>query len=158
MRLLLAVLLAAGRLAAQPPAALVRSHFIGTWRLVACETKAASGEVSKPFGDKPQGRLVYDSEGRVSLQIMRPGNRFRLLTRTTLPSESNKDDFAEAWFGAFDVDPEAETVTHQIEASLVPAQVGTEMTRKYNFWSNRMILTGAGGGRTWRMVWEHEPD
>jgi hypothetical protein len=158
MRLLLAALAAACSLAAQPPASLVRSHFIGAWRLVSCESKSESGELSKPFGDKPQGRLVYDSEGRVSQQIMRPGNRFRLLTRSTLPTETNKDDFAEAWFGTFDVDPDNETVIHQVEASLAPSQAGTEITRKYNFWSNRMILTGMSGGRSVRLVWEHDPN
>lgn len=156
MRLILAALFAACTLAAQPPASLVKSHFVGIWRLVSCESKSPSGDTAKPYGDKPQGRLAYDQDGRVSLQIMRPGNRLRLITRSTLPTESNKDDFSEVWFGSWDVDPDAETVTHQIEVSLVPAQVGTEISRRYNFWSNRMILTGAGGGRNWRMVWEHE--
>lgn len=158
MRLLLAALLAAVSLGAQPPASLVRGHFVGVWRLVSCETKSTSGELTKPYGDRPQGRIVYESDGRVSLQIMRPGNRFRLLTRNTLPGESNKHDFAEAWFGTFDVDPDTETVTHQIDASLTPSEIGTEVIRRYNFWSNRMILTGSDGGRNWRMVWEHEPD
>lgn len=156
--LLAALLLFAGGLAAQPPLELVRSHFIGAWRLVTCESKSPAGDVARPFGDKPQGRLVYDNEGRVSLQIMRPGARFRLLTRATLPTESSREEFAEAWFGAFEIDPETETVTHQIQASLQAAQIGTGITRRYNFWSNRMILTGSAGGRNWRMVWEHEPD
>lgn len=156
MRLILAALFAACTVAAQPPASLVKSHFAGVWRLVSCESKSASGDIAKPYGEKPQGRLAYDQDGRVSMQIMRPGNRLRLITRSTLPTESNKDDFSEVWFGSWDVDPDSETVTHQIEVSLLPAQVGTEISRRYNFWSNRMILTGFGGGRSWRMVWEHD--
>lgn len=156
MRLIAAALFAVCTLAAQPPASLVKSHFIGVWKLVSCESRSPAGDLAKPYGDKPQGRLAYEADGHVSLQIMRPGNRFRLITRATLPTESNKDDFSEAWFGTWDVDPEAETVVQQVQQSIDSAQVGTEITRRYNFWSNRMILVGIVGGRAWRMVWERE--
>ena len=108
MRLIAAVLFAVCTLAAQPPASLVKSHFTGVWKLVSCESRSPAGELAKPYGDKPQGRLVYEADGHVSLQIMRPGNRFRLITRASLPTENNKDDFSEAWFGTWDVFARAE--------------------------------------------------
>ncbi|MEO8658887.1 MAG: lipocalin-like domain-containing protein [Bryobacteraceae bacterium] len=156
MRLYLAALFVAGTLAAQPPMELVKSHFLGVWKLVSYESKGPSGEVTKPYGDKPQGRLAYENDGHFSLQIMRPGARFRLITRTSLPAETSKEDFAEAWFGSWDIDPDSETVLHQIDDSVQPAQIGTSFSRSYNFWNNRMILTANAPGRVTRAVWQHD--
>jgi hypothetical protein len=48
-----------------------------------------------------------------------------------------------AYFGTYDVDEAAHTVTHHVEASLVPSWVGTDVKRQFNFQDGRLLLTAA---------------
>jgi hypothetical protein len=44
--------------------------FVGTWRLVSSEIRAATGEVSNPFGDGVTGYLIYSDDGHMAAVIM----------------------------------------------------------------------------------------
>ena len=46
-------------------------RFIGAWRLVAFEEEGADGKVLYPYGQDAAGLLIYDSSGRMSVQIVR---------------------------------------------------------------------------------------
>jgi hypothetical protein len=48
------------------------SRFVGTWSLVSLESRSTSGEVTRPFGDSPLGRLTYHSNGKMSVFAIRP--------------------------------------------------------------------------------------
>jgi hypothetical protein len=54
-----------------------------------------------------------------------------------------------AYFGTYKVDPVRHVVTHHIQASLRPSEVGIEYERPYRFDGDRLILRYPNtGGRT----------
>ncbi len=65
--LVFAVLLALP-VAAQSPGSLRTQRFVGAWSLVSYELRLTSGEVLRPFGDHPVGRIVYQKGGQMSAQ------------------------------------------------------------------------------------------
>ena len=50
----------------------VRDRLIGSWRLVAYETRDPAGHKGAPYA-AAVGRLTYDDRGNMSGQVMRPG-------------------------------------------------------------------------------------
>ena len=49
----------------------IANQLVGAWRLVSVETLRPNGEVIYPFyGKKPEGLLVYDRAGWMSVQIV----------------------------------------------------------------------------------------
>ena len=50
----------------------MKERMVGAWRLVSYETDEQEGKRGKPYGDAV-GRLVYDDNGNMSGQVMRPG-------------------------------------------------------------------------------------
>jgi hypothetical protein len=63
----------------------------GAWTAVSVETTGPDGKKSQPFGAEPQGLLIFDGEGRYSLQICsakRP--KFAANNRTQGTPEENK--------------------------------------------------------------------
>ena len=63
----------------------------------------------------------------------------------------------DAPFGTFDVDESTTTVTHHVQASLVPSWVGTDLRRTYRFEGNRLHLTAVTSSVV-ELTWEREAD
>jgi hypothetical protein len=59
-----------------------------------------------------------------------------------------------AYFGSYEVDDASQTVTHHVEASLVPSWVGTSLKRHFRWDGARLVLTRAVPGTTDELVWE----
>lgn len=141
----------------------VRDRFLGVWKLVACESKTGDGQITYPYGEKPVGRITYDSASRMSAILMRPGRKSTLASGVTLSiGNAGVEEIREAvngftaYYGTFDIDEAKTTVIHHVEAALVPSWVGTDLKRTYAFSGNRLTLT-ATGARTTVLVWEREP-
>jgi hypothetical protein len=49
-----------------------QEKFVGVWKLVSFEQRTTAGEVTHPMGQKPVGRLTYDSSGHMTAQLMLP--------------------------------------------------------------------------------------
>lgn len=111
----------------------MKNKFIGVWHLVSCARKHKDGKVVFPYGEKPVGRITYDSAGRMSAQLMRPGR--------TSPLTGDPANGFMAYYGTFDVDEARHTVIHHVQAALIPAWVGTDLERTYRFDANRLTLT-----------------
>ena len=142
-------------------AVLQASALAATWRLVTWED-VASGGVSHPMGADAVGYLSYDGGGRMSVQVMRRG-RSGLAADDV--AEASADLLREvlggylAYAGSYAVDAAAGTVTHRIDCALLPAQVGTELTRWCEIHGTRLTLflspPATDGPRTGgRVVWE----
>jgi len=121
----------------------VMERFIGAWRLVAFEEHGPDGEVSYPYGQDAVGLLVYDSSGRVSVQIMRR-DRAPLSSADlqTVPAEELKtavEGFT-AFFGAYEVDEANGIVIHRVEGHVLPDSVGKVLTRHFAFVGDLLIL------------------
>ena len=112
-----------------------------------------------PFGEKPVGRIEYDKEGRVFALLMRSGRRSTVAPGLELDAAS-VEEIREAvtgfvaYFGSYEVDDASQTVTHHVEASLVPSWVGTSLKRRFRFEGARLVLTRAVSGTTDELVWE----
>lgn len=155
------LILAAGLSTSVAAAGRARDQLIGVWKLVSYQRKAANGRVDAPYGAKPVGRLTYDTAGRMSAQLMRPGRKSSLEVGVSFANGTAGDaELREAtggfiaYFGTFDVDEATTTVIHHVEACLVPSWVGHDLKRKYRFEGNRLLLSAVTSTYTVDLVWE----
>jgi hypothetical protein len=149
--------LSAGNFAPAQPAE--KHNLIGVWTLQSCVRTLADGHKEFPFGEKPVGRIEYDKEGRMFALLMRSGRRSTMAPGLELEAASVEEvreavtGFV-AYFGSYDVDDASQTVTHHVEASLVPSWVGTSLKRRFRWDGERLVLTRAVPGTTDELVWE----
>ena len=140
--------------------------FVGAWRLVSVETLGPKGEISYPFyGKHPEGLLVYDASGWMSVQIVsdpaptlpRAGSREEMLRAPVAEKASALEGYL-AYFGTWTVDEAKATVTHHIRQSLYPAERGEDGVRHFVFDGDRLTLTAKtremGEEHERRLVWE----
>ena len=98
-------------------------YFVGTWRLVSCEARTASGEVRYPLGQHVLGQLFYDVCGNMSAHVIRadrpafvsddPGSGTDAEVRLAFEGHVS-------YFGTYTVDPSAGTVTHHVRGRRIP--------------------------------------
>jgi hypothetical protein len=142
------------------------ARFVGTWRLLSCETRSSSGSVKFPFGDRPEGRLMYDAAGNMSAQLMRE-NRARFATsdpvRATDAEVRDAFDGYIAYFGSYSVDEVKGAVTHRVHGASFPNWIGVDLVRSYAFdESGRLQLSTppfvmGGESLEYVLVWERIP-
>jgi hypothetical protein len=65
-----------------------------------------------------------------------------------------------SYFGTFDVDQANHSVTHHVEASLVPSWVGTDLKRNFHFEGSSLVLTRVSpdGTSSDRLILDRGPD
>lgn len=118
--------------------------FVGVWRLVSAEYRGDDGAlVESPFGAEPEGMLMYDSFGNMSVQIARKNReRFASSDRLGGTSEEIKSAYESyvAYFGRYSVDERERVVTHSVQQSLFPNQAATDLRRFYNFADRKLTL------------------
>lgn len=140
----------------------VKAKFVGVWTLLSSVTTTADGKVSNHYGDKPSGRITYDSSGRMSALLMGADRKkvssLHLRNATESESKAVLQSFT-AYYGRFDVNEANKTVIHHVDASLDPNWVGTDLVRSYEFEGDKLILTAASptGAKT-RLVWQRQKD
>jgi hypothetical protein len=127
---------------------------VGTWRLLSAEDSLPDGSVVGWMGGRPHGLLVYTTSGHVSLQVMRePRSQLpagidstTLITTApyrTLTAEQMRDVYLGyyAYTGRYEVNVARDSVTHRIENSLRPPEVGRENSRAFRIEGERLILS-----------------
>src|SRR5262245_4878194 len=152
---------AAGQ-AAQPGA---RLNLVGVWELISLQDIRSNGDVLDWMGKKPSGILTYSPDGRVALQIMRDpppaaASMWSREGRVLLPSASANDlrdalSGYYAYFGTWEVDERAHTVTHHVRASLRSGEVGAHYVRPYEIAGEQLVLrypVTAADGEAWTRV------
>lgn len=152
-------------------AAGVRDKLIGVWHLVSYEMKdKPTGQVTLPYGTKPEGRITYDRAGRMSAQLMRPGRTplkgrvpqagaFAILATASEAELREMTGGFIAYYGTYDVSEPERTIIHHVKGCLLPNWVGTDLRRGYEFEGDRRLTLIADTPRaTGRLVWEREPD
>jgi exo-beta-1,3-glucanase (GH17 family) len=111
--------------APKPVIAALPPLLAGAWRLVSVEDRRANGEKLERLGAAPSGLLVYTETGRMSLQIA--------------PTKPDAPGYV-AYFGRFEVDAAAGTLTHVIERSLAPGHEGERQMRQFTLDGPRLTL------------------
>ena len=122
-----------------------RDQILGSWELQSRTVTRDSGEtIADPvLGAKPIGRLFYDASGHVALQMMRQG-RPQAITEPANPEEAKNARVVlgyDAYFGTFTVDEPAGTVTHHVESSLFPEDLGKDFVRRFRVNGNTLELS-----------------
>jgi Lipocalin-like domain len=143
-----------------------QEELVGAWRLVSVETIRTNGDIIYPFyGKHPQGLLVYDASGWMSVQIVsdpaptKPGASSREgMLRAPIAEKVAAFDGYYAYFGTWTVDAAKGTVTHHIQQSLFPAERGEEGVRHFEIDGDRLTLTAKthemGEEHQRKLVWE----
>jgi len=146
---------------AQPREA--NSRFAGVWKLIAEETRDASG---RTIGGAPAasggrfGYITYDPAGYVGVTIAwsnRPA--FKGKASTTEEARAALTSYNSYW-GSFTVNEARGVVTHQTFGAVSPSFSGTDQVRAFTLDGNRLTLrppTAANGDQR-TLTWERVPD
>lgn len=132
------------------------SRFIGSWELVSYELRLASGTMLKPFGDHPIGRILYQKNGQMSAQLMRPAPT---PFASTDPLQARPDEADRAWrdyigyWGTFTVDPKARVVVHHIEGCWFPNWIGQKQIRSFRFSGDQLTLEADSPAWRATLIW-----
>jgi hypothetical protein len=136
---------------ANRPATTAATRIVGTWELVTRTVRRADGTaiVDRVLGEKPVGRLAYDASGAMSLQMMRVGRKGAISTPENPADRSNARVITgyDSYFGRYTVDEKASTVTHHVQGSLFPEDVGDDWVRPFTIEGDTLTLrlTGEDG-------------
>ena len=138
---------------------------VGTWRLVSSEGRSSAGDVSRPYGDRPVGLLLYGPDGYMSATLMRPdrppftsGDRLRgTPEEVRLASEGFL-----AYCGTYDLDASKGLIVHHVTAADFPNIVGTDLVRRFVMENGHLVLETQPvlrAGKTWvfRLTWAPAP-
>jgi hypothetical protein len=139
-------------------------HLAGSWKLVSFQIQDSRGQTSYPFGREARGRLIYEADGRMAVQIMDP-HRPRVASEDLLAASEAEVRAAfggyVAYYGTYSVNPAEQTIIHHLEAALLPNWVGTDQRRHYEFDGKVLTLKGGlllGGVQgSVSLVWERLP-
>jgi len=127
----------------------VKEKLIGAWGLAWTEEQSADGKTNRIIDRK--GTIVYTRDGHMSVQIMLPK---REDSPQGNPVQYDRGGY-EAYYGTYDIDEQANTVTHHVEGALVRALVGKDLTRVYRFTGGELILKSSRADEHWTIAWKH---
>lgn len=142
----------------------IAPELAGTWKLISFHSQDGSGKIVYPFGKDARGRLIYEPDGRMAVQLMNP-DRPRFASDDPLVA-SEADVRAAfggytAYYGTYSVNPHERTIVHHIEAAFLPDWVGTDQQRHFEFDGKYLTLQGplrlGGVQGVVRLVWERQP-
>jgi len=142
----------------------ITPKLVGAWKLISFHIKDSSGQTAYPFGKDAQGRLIYEPDGRMAVQLMNP-NRPRFTSNDPLVTSEAEVRAAfggyTAYYGTYSVNPDEQTIVHHIEAALLPNWVGTDQRRDFEFNGKYLTLQGplllGGVQGVVSLVWERLP-
>jgi len=133
---------------------------VGTWQLMSRTVTRADGTtiVDPVLGEKPTGRLIYDASGAMSLQMMRTGRKEAIASPANARDKTNPRAILgyDSYFGRYIVDEKAGTVTHHVEGSLFPEDLGEDWVRPFTLKGDTLTLrlTSAADGLTRTLVFQ----
>lgn len=126
------------------PAAGAAERLVGAWQLVTRTVRANGTTVSDPvLGAQPLGRLLYDASGIVALQMMRTGRTAAIGTPDNPKDKANPRVILgyDSYFGRYTVNERAGTITHHVEGSLFPEDLGKDFVRQFTLDGDTLTLS-----------------
>ena len=119
-------------------------RIVGTWQLMTRTVSRPDGTaiVDPVLGSKPSGRLIYDAAGGMSLQMMRASRRDAISKPVNAQDAANPRIILgyDSYFGRYTVDEKAGTVTHHVEGSLFPEDLGANWVRPFTLDGDKLTL------------------
>ena len=126
----LAAALVCGQAGAQQKS--LRDQIVGTWNFVVAEVVAPDGKKSFPFGETPNGVLIFTADGQFS-QIHAASDLPKIASNNRLTG--TPEEFAaimrrSIWvFGSYSINEEKKTVTYKIVSASYPNWQGDAQER-----------------------------
>ena len=124
--------------------------FVSTWELASVEARPESSEWSpwnSPMGGETVGIIMYDDVGNMAVQITSSPRD------TVTPAEQPEILYGYvAYYGRYEVDSVAKTVTHHRRNHLNPDIGALSVVRYFEFKGDTLTLTLAPQ-RTLRLKW-----
>jgi len=120
----------------------VQQKILGTWKLVSyVREEVASGAKSDVMGAHPSGYINYGPDGRM-IVIIAGSDGKKPVGPVATPDEAEALIRSMlAYAGAYMIDSEAKTVTHQIDVSWDQSRTGESHVRNYSLDGDRLTLT-----------------
>jgi len=144
-------LLAAGAMGQS--ASPLKDQLIGTWLQVITEVTAPDGKKSFPFGETPNGILIFTPDGRfaqihIAGDVPKFGSSNRLMG--TLEEYKAVGQKSLSLFGTYTVDEANKTVTFKVLSSTFPNMAGESQVRTIEIltadeFKNSTIVAGGRG-------------
>jgi len=138
----------------------VKDKLIGTWVLILVDNILPDGSRTKPYGENPQGILMFDKDGNYSLQILRAGRaKFASGDKTKGTAGENKSLVlgSNSHFGKYFISADGATITFRIEHAFFPNWEGAEQKRSFTLsdkeFSYTVPATTNGAGVSGEVVW-----
>jgi catechol 1,2-dioxygenase len=132
------------------PESALDADFVGTWELVSIESRAETGEwlpADLPLSGEPVGIIMYDDIDNMAVQIT--SSLRETETPTGLPEIVNGYI---AYYGKYEVDSVAGTVTHHRRNHVNPELGELSVVRYFSFNDDVLTLTIAPE-QTLRLNW-----
>jgi Lipocalin-like domain len=110
----------------------IKDQLVGTWMLVASENVRTDGTKVDEYGPHPKGTLIFDSNGRYSVTIMRADlPKFAAGKADQGTTEENQAVMSGlvTHFGTYSVNEADKILTSHIEASSFPNNNGIDQRR-----------------------------
>jgi Lipocalin-like domain len=153
-----------------------RQQLVGAWQLVGIELSGPDGQLVDPFYQANSvGMIIYDSSGRMSVQIAAPKRPASKIPAARMPGALQRGarlpggrheqtqkaaafDTYYAYFGTWEYDPATSLVTHHVETSLMPIEDGSSYAQEVALEGDRLVFTvrETSGGKILmhRKVWQ----
>jgi hypothetical protein len=114
---------------------------IGTWKLISIEDTRPN----RPENEyNPTGYIMYDSTGHMAVQITRRSDRAKFasedITKVTTDEKAAAFSSYAAYYGTYSINEAAGTITHHVEGSWTPNDVGKNFVRYFKLSGNRVTL------------------
>jgi hypothetical protein len=130
---------------------------IGAWRLVSIEDHRPPNILHAPSLN-PRGLIIYTATGQMAVQITKePQSKCSSGYDKATPEEIRAAyEGYYAYFGTYDVDFDKRIVTHHVEASLRPTEIGENYQRAFELSGNHLVLIPIKDGKQQpaRLTWE----
>jgi len=119
-----------------------QERFVGTWRLLSCEFRAADGQVSYPYGPDLAGYIMYGEDGYMSVALMsanRPKFAVGDIRGGTTEEKVAAAETYISYCGRYEI--QGDKVIHHIEVSFFPNWIGVDQERFFEFDGDTLRLS-----------------
>lgn len=115
-----------------------------TWKLESYQSEDKNGEILYPLGEDAEGYIYVTTDSRLSVHIMAK-DRDAEIDKGKLFNTEAEREMAErgyhAYTGPVTLDKETQTLTTEVELSLLPSYVGTKQTRSVKLEGDTLCLS-----------------
>lgn len=139
----------------------ISKQLIGTWSLVLVDNILPDGKRTKPYGDNPQGILMFDENGNYAIQILRAVRpKFDSGDKTKGSDEENRALVlgSNSHFGKYVINAKDQTITFKVEHAFFPNWEGAKQIRPFTLTADEfkytVPATTNGTGVSGEVVWK----